>query len=477
MEAHALPRPRVPAGRLPVHHALLSDERLAQLVATGDQRAFAMLYERYHQPLYRYCRSMLRHDADAQDALQSTLAGAFAALKRGQRDAPVRPWLFRIAHNESISVLRRQRPQVELSEGLEQAMASLEEQSEARERLKLLVADLLDLPERQRGALVMRELSGLSHEDIAVAFGTSVGAAKQAIFEARRALAEFAEGREMDCNEVCRLVSDADGRVLRGRRVRAHLRECAACSAFADAIPERTAELRALTPALPAVAAGGMLAQILGGGWAGGVGGSIAVGGGAGGLAGILSGKTAVLGVAAKVLGGLAVVSAATVGITTAVEQQSPTHHPTIASPHHAVRGSAQAARTHGTTVSSFATGPVAGRSGGRQHGQAVSTAAGIVGAVHRSTDGPTVSPPGHSIEPGVSNASSAAHAGTPASSNASSTAGTVPGQTIRTTKGQSSRSQSSSSQSAYGQSQQPLRWQSRAPTVTVPLGLLRKGI
>ena len=65
---------------------------------------------------------------------------------------------------------------------------------------------------------------------------TSVGAAKQAIFEARRSLFEFAEGRAMACDEVRKTISDADGRSLRSRRVRAHLRDCSACAEFAAAI-------------------------------------------------------------------------------------------------------------------------------------------------------------------------------------------------------------------------------------------------
>src|SRR5579859_5704751 len=77
----------------------LGDERLARLVAGGNDRAFCALYERYHQRLYRHCRSIVRDDADAQDALQSAFAAALVALRRGQRRAPVRPWLFRIAHN------------------------------------------------------------------------------------------------------------------------------------------------------------------------------------------------------------------------------------------------------------------------------------------------------------------------------------------------------------------------------------------
>ncbi|MGO9820592.1 MAG: RNA polymerase sigma factor [Solirubrobacteraceae bacterium] len=62
----------VPRRRL----SLAGDERLAHLVRHGNEEAFAALYERYHQRLYRYCRSMLHNDADAQDALQSTFAGS-----------------------------------------------------------------------------------------------------------------------------------------------------------------------------------------------------------------------------------------------------------------------------------------------------------------------------------------------------------------------------------------------------------------
>jgi RNA polymerase sigma factor (sigma-70 family) len=233
----------------------LGDERLARLAARGSDRAFAAMYERYHQQLYRYCRSILRNDADAQDALQSTFTRALSALKRDKRSAPVRPWLFRIAHNEAISVLRRRRGGDEQLDGAPlPTVASAEDQAGARARLELLMGDLATLPDRSRSALVMREMSGLSHEDIAVALDISTGAAKQAIFEARRGLLECAEGRAMPCDEVCRAVSDGDRRVLRGRRVRAHLRDCASCAAFAASIKTRERDLRAFAPALPVAA-------------------------------------------------------------------------------------------------------------------------------------------------------------------------------------------------------------------------------
>src|SRR5689334_5746003 len=129
--------------RLPFGLGRLADERLAQLVAAGRDRAFGVLYERYHQPLYRYCRSMLRDDQDAQDALQSTFASALAALQESKRNAPFRPWLFRIAHNEAVTVIRRRRDAgQEISESLLRPAVSASEEADDRARMALLMADL-----------------------------------------------------------------------------------------------------------------------------------------------------------------------------------------------------------------------------------------------------------------------------------------------------------------------------------------------
>jgi RNA polymerase sigma factor (sigma-70 family) len=242
-----------------------SDERLARLAAAGDEAAFGVLYERHHQALYRYCRSIVRNEHDAQDALQGAMAAALAGAGTWRPGVPVRAWLFRIAHNEAVSLLRRRRRVAPLEDAPEPISASTESQVRERQRLATLVADLQDLPERQRSALVMRELSGLGHDEIAAALSTSTATAKQAIFEARVALAEFGEGREMDCDAVRRMLSDGDRRVLRGRRVRAHLRDCMVCSRFQAAIPARRAELTALASPLPAAAAVGFLARLLAG--------------------------------------------------------------------------------------------------------------------------------------------------------------------------------------------------------------------
>ena len=361
------------------------EERLAQRASEGDAQAFAALYDRYHQRLYRYCLSILRDDADAQDALQSTFERTLDALKRGQRNAPLRPWLFRIAHNEAITVIRRRAPDQVLEPlGVTHAH-SAEHVAGERDRLATLVDDVAQLPERARSALVMRELQGLSHEDIAIALQTSVGAAKQAIFEARRGLAEAAQGRDMSCADIRQLISDGDRRVLRARRVGAHLRSCGPCADFARAIPQRRADLRALAPPLAPVAAASILAHVSGGlsghGASGGLGAATAGTGslGKGALAAAVSSKVAV---------GAAVLATATAGVA-GVAVLKPLFHPhhvgpTATSvrgvPTQAVSGASPQAGAAGRAVRAGrgqGTGAVAQSShGGRAPGSSAASAA-----------------------------------------------------------------------------------------------------
>src|SRR6266545_3184936 len=198
-------RPELPGRPL----RLLPDDRLARLAARGNQAAVATLYERHHQGLYRYCRSLLGRDEDAHDALQNTMVKAMSSLPGDEREMRIKPWLYRVAHNESITILRGRRPTRELDAAAEVAAPSGADPA-IREELRTLIADLGALPERQRGALVMRELSGLSYADIAAALDTSLAGAKQIVYEARVALHDLAEGREMDCEAVRTRISAAD---------------------------------------------------------------------------------------------------------------------------------------------------------------------------------------------------------------------------------------------------------------------------
>jgi RNA polymerase sigma factor (sigma-70 family) len=259
----------------------LSDDRLTARAVGGDERAFATIFERYQERLYRYCLSLVGNAHDAQDALQNTMVKVLAALPGEKREIELKPWLYRIAHNESIELLRRRRPAVELDPEVDGGGDGVEEEAAQRQRLARLLADLRELPERQRGALVMRELGGLGFEEIGAAFGTSAATARQTLYEARLGLRAMEEGREMRCAEVTRAISDGDRRALRRREIRAHLRGCEDCRAFREEIEGRGRAFAAISP-LPAVAVAAMLKGLVGGGSGAGSGGlGAALGGGA----------------------------------------------------------------------------------------------------------------------------------------------------------------------------------------------------
>ena len=248
----------------PLTVRLQPERRLRLRAVRGNDAAFAAVYERHHQALYRYCRSIVQNDQDAQDALQNAFTRAFAALQTEQRDFDLRPWLFRIAHNEAITVLRQRRATAVLNDDA-QVAGALEDRVAEREELRLLRADLADLPERQRAALVLRELNGLSHDEIGRILDLSPSGVKQALFDARSGLWSARDGRALACDDVRRKLSDGDGRILRGRGMRAHLRSCVICQGFRAELASRPQRLRVLAPPLPAAGAASLLSPLLGG--------------------------------------------------------------------------------------------------------------------------------------------------------------------------------------------------------------------
>jgi RNA polymerase sigma factor (sigma-70 family) len=292
-----------------------SERWLTRRAARGDREAFAAIFRRHQQDLYRYCVAILGDPDDAQDALQNTMVKVLRALPGERREVALKPWLYRIAHNEAIELRRRERPTEPLADAALPPTASLEQVAAERGRLRDLLADLAELPVRQRGALVMRELAGFDFDQIGAALETTPAAARQVLYEARRGLHEMGEGREMRCDAVTVILSDGDGRVARRRDVRAHLRDCAGCRAFAAEIRSRGETLAAIGP-LPAVAAAALVKSAL----AGSAGGAAAAGGatGAGG-AGLAAGTVAKVGsTAALVKSAVGVAAVVAVGVVAA---------------------------------------------------------------------------------------------------------------------------------------------------------------
>jgi|GEM_PF-1561910 len=169
---------------------LQSDERLAALAVAGHEAAFDAVVDRYRTPLTRYCAGIVG-PGRAEDAVQQALINAHDALKRTDEVRHLRSWLYRIAHNAALNVLRTVRDDVSLdAPGAAAAMAEDGPAAsfERSERFAAMVAALQELPERQRAALVLRELEGRSHEEIADALGVTPSAARQHIMRGRTAI-------------------------------------------------------------------------------------------------------------------------------------------------------------------------------------------------------------------------------------------------------------------------------------------------
>ncbi|WP_324334491.1 sigma-70 family RNA polymerase sigma factor [Baekduia sp.] len=166
---------------------LQSDERLAELAIDGHEAAFAAIVDRYRTPLLRYCAGIVGASR-AEDAVQQVLINAHDALTRTNDVRHLRSWLYRIAHNASLNVLRAVRDDLPLDHAQVAATDGPAAAFEQSERLRATLDAVHELPERQRAALVLRELEGRSHEEIADALGVTKGSARQHLMRARTAV-------------------------------------------------------------------------------------------------------------------------------------------------------------------------------------------------------------------------------------------------------------------------------------------------
>jgi RNA polymerase sigma factor (sigma-70 family) len=164
-----------------------SDRRLVRLVREGYEGAFEEIVRRYRRPLGRFAASIVggRHEDVTQDSFRKALE----ALRRGDAEIELRPWLYRIVRNTALNDLRDRPPAAaELADDLVSGARSAAAEAEAREEVAELVEHLRALPENQRAALLMRELDGMGHDEIGAALGISKGAARQAIARGRAAV-------------------------------------------------------------------------------------------------------------------------------------------------------------------------------------------------------------------------------------------------------------------------------------------------
>jgi RNA polymerase sigma factor (sigma-70 family) len=233
---------------------LQSDERLIALTRKGHHAAFEVLCSRYQSRLLSFCRHMLSSKEDAEDVLQEVFAAAFNAVLADERAINVRPWLYRIARNRSLNHLRRNTATGMDSMDVHFAENGISTSDKVlrRESFRELIADVHQLPETQRTALLLREIDAMSYEQIAQAMETTVPSVKSLLVRARISLAEAAEARRMSCEEVrLELGEVAEGLLKLSQPARRHVRTCERCEGFKKQLRENNHVLAAVLPVAP----------------------------------------------------------------------------------------------------------------------------------------------------------------------------------------------------------------------------------
>lgn len=262
--------------------ATLSDERLAERLRKGNGLAFELLYDRHHLPLLGYCRHLLRSPEEAEDAVQQVFMSAHRALtEKGDAPARVKPWLYTIARNRCLSMMREHKDDVrQLEDRLAMAGPGPSEKVEEQADLEGILSDVRQLPEAQRTALVLTELGGLSHPEVAEVLDCEHTKVKALVFQGRATLIEQRAAREASCHEVREEIANMSGSRLRGRP-RRHVKSCDACAAFAHEVRNQRQLLALALPVAPSV---GLKRSVLAA--TTGVGGGGSLGGGGGLVAG-----------------------------------------------------------------------------------------------------------------------------------------------------------------------------------------------
>jgi RNA polymerase sigma-70 factor (ECF subfamily) len=169
---------------------------VAVSVSTADsQQADEELFRRYGPLVLRLCRFLLRDAHEAEDAAQQVFLRAYRALHAGVRPRRTRSWLAEIARNECRARARvnATRRETELTDGIRGHELDATQAAALDALMASLREELAELPPRQREALLLREVRGLSYAELAAVMGVTEAAVESLLQRARRRLAERLE--------------------------------------------------------------------------------------------------------------------------------------------------------------------------------------------------------------------------------------------------------------------------------------------
>ena len=177
-----------------------------EALRAGDRTEFSRLVEAYSANIYRLALRMLNHPQDAEDVLQETFLKAFRHLKTFDGRSKLSTWLFRIATNEALMLLRRRRPEVSIDEPIEGEEGEQEPvqivdwcclpegEMMSQEARKHLDAAVANLPHSLRVVFLLRDIENLSTLETAEVLGMSETAVKTRLSRARMRLREMLSG-------------------------------------------------------------------------------------------------------------------------------------------------------------------------------------------------------------------------------------------------------------------------------------------
>jgi RNA polymerase sigma-70 factor, ECF subfamily len=168
------------------------DRELVERARAGERAAFDQLVARYQRRLLRLELRLLRDQAEAEDVVQETFLKAFRALPRFRGDAAFYTWLYRIALNGARNAIlrRRMRGGARLPSQLPAPeIGTPETMLLSKQVIRAIDAALDALPLELRTAIVLREIEGLSYDEIAQIMECPLGTVRSRIFRAREAIA------------------------------------------------------------------------------------------------------------------------------------------------------------------------------------------------------------------------------------------------------------------------------------------------
>ena len=174
-----------PAADAPL--AELSDTQLVEACLAGRTEAFDLIVERHRRSIYQLCYRFVGNHEDASDLTQDVFLRAYRGLRNFRGQASLATWLYRIGINVCLSRAARKTPpseRIDERDYVDMRTESAAERVLRGERAERVRAAIAQLPRKQRAALVLRMYHEMSHQEIARALGSSVGAVKANFFHA-----------------------------------------------------------------------------------------------------------------------------------------------------------------------------------------------------------------------------------------------------------------------------------------------------